>query len=162
VRTTFALKALRAVVLLALGLATAVVPAVAEEPPRSLSTSAHHGYLENSASADRLVEALRLGIDNIEIELGKPDDRRDSNRTRVEARGSRTAALPAPCPPSPFAPGRGAHQRPLLVVADVDRGPGALRDRRANGFSGRRPRPAYRGGCSSRSPASVFDGTASR
>src|SRR5512135_2108424 len=108
VRTTYALKALRAVVLLALGLAAAVVPAVANKPPRPLSISAHHDYLEHSASADRLVEALRLGIDNIEIELGKPDHRRGPSRTRVEDRGSRTAARPAPCPPSTSAPGRGA------------------------------------------------------
>ena len=42
------------------------------EPDRTrpLPVSAHNCYLEDSASNARLVEALRLGIDNIEIDLG--------------------------------------------------------------------------------------------
>jgi hypothetical protein len=58
----------RAAVLLVL-----VVPLtrpLADEPARPLPISAHNCYLEDSASAERLVEALRLGIDNIEIDLG--------------------------------------------------------------------------------------------
>jgi hypothetical protein len=49
-----------------------LVPAVgADAPaPRPLPISAHNCYPENSTSNQRLVEALQLGIDNIEIDLG--------------------------------------------------------------------------------------------
>src|SRR4051812_49068793 len=43
--------------------------AVVEEP-KPLPVSAHNCYPENSTASDRLVEALALGIDNIEIDLG--------------------------------------------------------------------------------------------
>jgi hypothetical protein len=62
------MNALRVVVSLLLG--WAVTAAVADEPMRPRPISAHNCYLENTASAERLVEALRLGIDNIEIDLG--------------------------------------------------------------------------------------------
>jgi hypothetical protein len=39
-------------------------------PTRPLPVSAHNCYSENRRSNERLAEALRLGIDNIEIDLG--------------------------------------------------------------------------------------------
>jgi hypothetical protein len=51
-----------------------VIPASAccagDDAPQPLPVSAHNCYPENSTSNDRLVEALGLGIDNIEIDLG--------------------------------------------------------------------------------------------
>jgi len=49
--------------------AAATWPARADAP-RPLPISAHNCYPENSTSNERLVEALGLGIDNIEIDLG--------------------------------------------------------------------------------------------
>jgi hypothetical protein len=40
------------------------------DAPRPLPISAHNCYPENSTSTERLAEALGLGIDNIEIDLG--------------------------------------------------------------------------------------------
>jgi len=54
---------------LAICLLTPIV-AVAETPPRTLPASAHNCYPSRSESNARLVEALNLGIDNIEIDLG--------------------------------------------------------------------------------------------
>ncbi|WP_406697043.1 hypothetical protein V5E97_39250 [Singulisphaera sp. Ch08] len=45
-------------------------PLVLAEPPRTLPVSAHNCYPANSVSTNRVVEALALGIDNIEIDLG--------------------------------------------------------------------------------------------
>lgn len=54
-----------------LTLALALAPfAVRAEPPKPLPVSAHNCYPANSASTERVVEALALGIDNIEIDLG--------------------------------------------------------------------------------------------
>jgi hypothetical protein len=39
-------------------------------PSRPLPISAHNCYPQNSKGSERLIEALRLGIDNIEIDLG--------------------------------------------------------------------------------------------
>jgi hypothetical protein len=64
------MNAPRVVVFLLLGWAVTVADAAADESIRPRPVSAHNCYLENSASAERLVEALRLGIDNIEIDLG--------------------------------------------------------------------------------------------
>jgi hypothetical protein len=56
-----------------------VIPAAADSAgndapgPPPLPVSAHNCYPENSTSNDRLVEALGLGIDNIEIDLGWDD-----------------------------------------------------------------------------------------
>jgi hypothetical protein len=51
-----------------------IIPAIAycagNDAPQPLPVSAHNCYPENSTSNDRLVEALGLGIDNIEIDLG--------------------------------------------------------------------------------------------
>ena len=44
--------------------------AFAAEPPRLLPVSAHNCYPSRSADNAKLVEALSLGIDNIEIDLG--------------------------------------------------------------------------------------------
>jgi hypothetical protein len=51
---------------------TAAVAALAVAAPRvgPLPVAAHNCYPENSTSNERLVEALGLGIDNIEIDLG--------------------------------------------------------------------------------------------
>src|SRR4051812_564675 len=40
------------------------------DPPYPRPISAHNCYPSNSTSRERLVEALSLGIDNIEIDLG--------------------------------------------------------------------------------------------
>lgn len=57
---------------LVLAFASALVslPVRAEENSKPLPVSAHNCYPANSTSNDRLVEALALGIDNIEIDLG--------------------------------------------------------------------------------------------
>lgn len=47
--------------------------AIADEPLRRLPVSAHNCYPARSADNTKLVEALRLGIDNIEIDLGWDD-----------------------------------------------------------------------------------------
>jgi hypothetical protein len=55
------------------GLGLAVVlstSAPAEGPPRPLPVGAHNCYAEDRADNPRLAEALALGIDNIEIDLG--------------------------------------------------------------------------------------------
>lgn len=44
--------------------------ALADEPPRPLPLSAHNCYAENRTDNPRLDEALAIGIDNIEIDLG--------------------------------------------------------------------------------------------
>ncbi len=46
------------------------------DSPRPLPISAHNCYPANNTSTDRLVEALALGIDNIEIDLGWDDARK--------------------------------------------------------------------------------------
>lgn len=54
----------------------ACVPAMttfADGPPRPLPISAHNCYAANHADNPRLAEALALGIDNIEIDLGWDD-----------------------------------------------------------------------------------------
>lgn len=45
----------------------------ADTPARPLPVSAHNCYLANRADNPRLIEALSLGIDNIEIDLGWDD-----------------------------------------------------------------------------------------
>jgi lysophospholipase L1-like esterase len=45
-------------------------PCLADAPPRPLPVSAHNCYPTDSTSRARLVEALALGLDNIEIDLG--------------------------------------------------------------------------------------------
>jgi hypothetical protein len=67
--------ALPAVALVLAALAGAPEPAPTPAP-RPLPVSAHNCYPQNSASAARLVEALGLGIDNIEIDLGWDASRR--------------------------------------------------------------------------------------
>lgn len=54
-------------VLFAVAILGAAVQAPDDQP---LPIGAHNCYPSNSARTDRLVEALRLGIDNIEIDLG--------------------------------------------------------------------------------------------
>jgi hypothetical protein len=56
-------------------MALALAAAAGASTPRALPVSAHNCYLENSASGERLAEALALGIDNIEIDLGWDDAR---------------------------------------------------------------------------------------
>lgn len=52
-------------------LALALAPtALADDPPRPLPIGAHNCYAEDRADNPRLAEALALGIDNIEIDLG--------------------------------------------------------------------------------------------
>jgi hypothetical protein len=54
----------------------ALVPsteAFADTTPRPLPISAHNCYAENRTDNPRLTEALKLGIDNIEIDLGWDD-----------------------------------------------------------------------------------------
>jgi hypothetical protein len=60
----------RSIVLLAIALSS---EALAADPPRPLPISAHNCYAENRADNPRLTEALSLGIDNIEIDLGWDD-----------------------------------------------------------------------------------------
>jgi hypothetical protein len=57
---------------LSLALATATEP-LADKSPRPLPISAHNCYAENRTDNPRLTEALALGIDNIEIDLGWDD-----------------------------------------------------------------------------------------
>src|SRR5262249_60046495 len=47
--------------------------ALASGTPRPLPISAHNCYVENRTDNPRLTEALALGIDNIEIDLGWDD-----------------------------------------------------------------------------------------
>jgi hypothetical protein len=59
---------------LALLLAIAMSPwAITDGPPRSLPVAAHNCYAEDRTDNPRLSEALALGIDNIEIDLGWDD-----------------------------------------------------------------------------------------
>jgi hypothetical protein len=60
----------RLTLLLALAQSTA---ALADGAPRPLPISAHNCYAENRTDNPRLTEALALGIDNIEIDLGWDD-----------------------------------------------------------------------------------------
>ena len=48
----------------------AAASCLAAAPTRPMPVSAHNCYPPNTTSRDRLVEALTLGIDNIEIDLG--------------------------------------------------------------------------------------------
>jgi hypothetical protein len=64
------IKFVRLTLLLALVLWT---KAFADGPPRPLPISAHNCYPENRTDNPRLTEALSLGIDNIEIDLGWDD-----------------------------------------------------------------------------------------
>jgi len=64
------LKTVRFVLLLALAF---TAEAFALDPPRPLPISAHNCYPENRADNPRLAEALAVGIDNIEIDLGWDD-----------------------------------------------------------------------------------------
>ena len=57
----------RSIFPLTLAISTA---ALAADPARPLPISAHNCYAENRADNPRLTEALALGIDNIEIDLG--------------------------------------------------------------------------------------------
>src|SRR5690348_706738 len=57
---------------LSLALATSTEPR-ADKTPRPLPISAHNCYAENRTDNPRLTEALALGIDNIEIDLGWDD-----------------------------------------------------------------------------------------
>src|SRR5262249_11011592 len=61
-------------------LALLAVASVHAAPPssssRPLPISAHNCYPSNSTSNSRLLEALRLGIDNIEIDLGWDEARK--------------------------------------------------------------------------------------
>jgi hypothetical protein len=52
------------------------VAARADEPARPLPISAHNCYPADSTSRDRLALAVKLGIDNIEIDLGWDEARR--------------------------------------------------------------------------------------
>src|SRR5690349_18530605 len=63
----------RPALLLALTLAPT---AFMEGPPRPLPVSAHNCYAENRPDNPRLAEALALGIDNIEIDLGWDDEQK--------------------------------------------------------------------------------------
>jgi hypothetical protein len=47
--------------------------ALADGPPRPMPVGAHNCYLEDRHDNPRLIEALKLGIDNIEIDLGWDD-----------------------------------------------------------------------------------------
>src|ERR1700733_10070807 len=62
--------------LVGLALSLALAPstdAFADSTPRPLPISAHNCYAENRTDNPRLTEALALGIDNIEIDLGWDD-----------------------------------------------------------------------------------------
>src|SRR4051812_16994725 len=59
-------------------LVTALMASAHAAPPRTrpLPVSAHNCYPQDSTSNDRLVQALSLGLDNIEIDVGWDETRK--------------------------------------------------------------------------------------